>query len=228
MTPENYLHGLRTRHQTWGSWVLGLGTSAVKAVGTRVLGSNLDTLVLPSVVERLEGEVLQGLINCDRFIPSSRFSYLTVEQVSETLNKTVHHAPSAQFILQVLIEEKKIHELVLDRRKFYKISVNGEPVDMTEVDKGLIHLKLNLDHLDKEIPELEQRIEEERSSAKKSLKAGSRANAKVYLKRQKRLEQRLEKLLSQQLNLDHIYEELLSAETNKKIIQAYDSGACVF
>ena len=61
---------------------------------------------------------------------------------------------------------------------------------MDDVDKGLVHLKLNLDHLAGEVPRVEVSIQQERASAKKQLKSGSKAAAKQALRRQKRLEAR--------------------------------------
>ena len=48
----------------------------------------------------------------------------------------------------------------------------------------------------------------------------------MQLKRQKRFEKQLDSVMSQQLNLEHIFDELLNAETNKKLLLAYDTG-CV-
>merc|ERR1719309_1814261 len=52
----------------------------------------------------------------------------------------------------------------------------------------------------------------------------SRSAAKVALKRRKRMEKRVEHLFTQQLNLEQIYEEILASDTNKKIVQSYESG----
>jgi len=220
--PEKYLQGLRAPHQTWGSWALGLGSSAVKTVGTKVFGGSVNSVLVPSVAEAIKTEIYEALLKCDRFIPSTRLSYLTEVQVTSVLSH-LKHEPSRQFSLQVLIEEKKLAKFTLDKQTFYKIATE-DTADVNEVDKGLIHLKINLDHLAAQIPTIEASIQHEKNSAKNHLKCGSRQSAKNALRRQKRLETRLDKLHSQQLNLEHIYEELISAETNNKIIQAYDAG----
>ena len=224
-TPENLLQALRSRNQTWGSWVLGLGTSAVKAVGTKVLGSSVNTVIVPSVVEQLKTEILVKLAECDRFVPSNRSSFITEAQLRTHLETVVTQESSRDFILQVLLEERKISKLNLDKLKIYKLAVADEPVDVDEIDKGLLHLKINLDHLNNEIPNLETKVAAEEASVRSSLKSGARTKAKVCLKRKKRLDAKLEQLHSQQLNLEHIYEELLTAETNKKIMTAYNSGS---
>ena len=223
-TPETYLQTLRSRNQTWGSWVLGIGTSAVKAVGTKVLGSSINTVIVPSVVEQLKTDVMSKLLDCERFVSSHRVSYITEAQLRIHLESVVAQDSSRNFILQVLVEERKLSKLILDKITIYKLAVADEPVDIDEVDKGLLHLKINLDHLSKEIPNFEKKIFDEEACVRSCLKAGARTKAKFHLKRKKRLDAKLEQLHAQQLNLEHIFEELLSAETNKKVMSAYESG----
>ena len=101
---------------------------------------------------------------------------------------------------------------------------DSEPARLDDIDRGVLRLHINLDHLSKEIGGLEQRVAAEQLCTKKALKEGSRTMAKASLRRSKRLETRLKKMVQQQLNLERVYEELLSADTNKNLLLAYNSG----
>ena len=105
---------------------------------------------------------------------------------------------------------------------------DSELVRLDEIDKGVLRLHISLDQLSQEIDRVEQRVAAEQLGARKALKEGSRTSAKASLRRAKRLETRLEKMLQQQLNLERVYEELLSADTNKKLLLAYNSGRTFF
>ncbi len=98
-------------------------------------------MIVPSVVEQLKTEILVKLAECDRFIPSHRSSFITEAQLRTHLETVITQESSRDFILQVLLEERKISKLNLDKLTVYKLAVADEPVDVDEVDKGLLHLK---------------------------------------------------------------------------------------
>ncbi len=90
---------------------------------------------------------------------------------------------------------------------------------MDDVDLGLLQLKASLDHLAAQVAATEQRVHAEASAVKENLRSGQRLRARNCLRRQKRLNQSLEALLKQQNNLETVYEEILSAESNSKVVR---------
>jgi len=71
--------------------------------------------------------------------------------------------------------------------------------------------------VEKEITDLEEKV-------KHSLKNGSKMVAKNYLKKQKLQEKSLERKFAQLHNVESILEGIISAETNKKVVESYRSG----
>jgi hypothetical protein len=102
----------------------------------------------------------------------------------------------------------------------YKISRNRDkPVSIDEVDRGVLHLKASIDNLASQVAAREERLRVEAAAVKEHLRTGRRLRAKSCLQRQKRLERSLAALLSQQANLETVYEEILHAETNSKVVR---------
>ena len=56
------------------------------------------------------------------------------------------------------------------------------------------------------------------------MKSNSRQSAKSFLQRQKIVEKNLEKKLNQKLNTESILDEILGAESNKKVVDSYKAG----
>ncbi len=92
-------------------------------------------------------------------------------------------------------------------------------MSIDEVDRGVLHLKASIDNLASQVAAREERLRVEAAAVKEHLRTGRRLRAKSCLQRQKRLERSLAALLSQQANLETVYEEILHAETNSKVVR---------
>ena len=96
-------------------------------------------------------------------------------KVDTSINKFTEDPRSREILLQILLEQRKLVEFELDRRKFYKVAAMGEPsAGIDDVDKGVVSLKVSLDHLQTEIFAVEAKLEEEKVCVKNSLKIGNR------------------------------------------------------
>jgi hypothetical protein len=128
------------------------------------------------------------------------------------------------FILTALCRTNRLAPLSIPSSSsstvLYKISRNRDkPVSIDEVDRGVLHLKASMDNLAGQVAAREERLRVEAAAVKEHLRTGRRLRAKSCLQRQKRLERSLAALLSQQANLETVYEEILHAETNSKVVR---------
>jgi len=224
---QSFLNSQRSPHQSWGAWMISKGASAVKTVGSKVLGVAPGELLVPDIAQDFAVQLHESLqsSHLEPVVPGFKILYLTQDQVDYSINEFTADPRSREILLQILLEQRKLVEFELDRRKFYKVAGTGKPsASIDDVDKGIVRLKVSLDHLQTEIFAVEAKLEDEKASVKNSMKMGNRTKAKMQLKRQKRFEKQLDSVMSQQLNLEHIFDELLNAETNKKLLLAYDTG----
>jgi len=232
-TPEGYLEQLRSPHQSWSRWLVGIGTTAVRSMGAHVLpgGNSLTspktTFVVPSTVYKVTVDMCARLAatdDKDLFINSNKLKLITAQQLEEGALSCIRHEASRCYIVQVLLQEGKIAKLEANHHVFYQLLFCTESTVSTEVALGLVQLKVHLNRLSNEIPILESQIFDENLRVKNSLKIGNKTTAKLALKRRKCLQAKLEGLLTQQLNLNNIYDEIMTADTNKTIVEAYGSG----
>ena len=96
-------------------------------------------------------------------------------KVDYSINEFTADPRSREILLQILLEQRKLVEFELDRRKFYKVAGTGKPsASIDDVDKGIVRLKVSLDHLQTEIFAVEAKLEDEKASVKNSMKMGNR------------------------------------------------------
>ena len=124
----------------------------------------------------------------------------------------------------MLLADRKLVKFSTNNKNFYKIIHNSKNKQFDEIDQGLVRLKLSIQHLGDKIKDQEEKQEKEKENVKKWLKEGKRNSAKTCLKRLKRLEGSLSKLMDQQASLEHLFLELQSAENNKILMEAYETG----
>ena len=128
--------------------------------------------------------------------------------------------------LQLLHLKNLIDTCELESGTFIKIKKSGpmEYVKFDESEKCILNLKLTICNLENETEVLEDDCRKLNDKVKQLLKSDSRASAKSTLKRQKLLEQNLQKKLDQKLNLETLLDEILNTDSNKTIVNSYKTG----
>ena len=102
-------------------------------------------------------------------------------QVALAIGQSTVDPRSKEVLLETLLEQRNLLEFVLDKRKFYKLTVQGEPTaKIDDVDKGIVRLKVSVDHLNVEIYVVEAKLAEERENVKKSLQLGNRLVKNIF------------------------------------------------
>ena len=147
------------------------------------------------------------------------FQYLSEETLKDFQDS------DSQALIDFLLAKKLLAFKILDNSKIYKISLDDNSiVTFDDTDEGIIKLHQTLAVLDKDIEDLENEVKSLGMKVKQLLKSSSRQSAKSFLKRQKVVEKNLEKKLSQKLNTESILDEILGAESNKKVVDSYKAG----
>jgi len=214
---SRYLGALQPR-PTWGSWLKGVGVSAMQTVGETITGFRPnDDMVIPEVADRLSRSALQQLKIIKPVVNLKNWKFLYESDVKKVIN-------TEGLVIQFLQAKKQIASVVIDGQKFYKISAGDDLVNFDETDVGIIKMQQTLGHLREEIEGLEKEIGDLEAKVRQSIKNGSRTMAKNHLKKQKMLEANLEKQFTQLHNIESILEGIISAETNKKVVESYRSG----
>jgi len=203
---------------TWGGWVKSVGWGAVQSLGDRVVGHSPSTLVLPTVAEQLMDKMYLKLKSLEPMMKLKHFQYLCEE------NLTDFQDSDSQALIEFLLAKKLIVCKLIEKTKIYKISLDSSIVSFDDTDDGIIKLYQTLAILDKDIESLENEVKNLGVKVKELLKSSSRQSAKSFLQRQKIVEQNLEKKLNQKLNTESILDEILGAESNKKVVDSYKAG----
>jgi len=203
---------------TWGGWVKSVGWGAVQLVGDRVVGHSPSSLVLPLVAAKLTDQLHTKLKSLKPLMKLKHFQYLDEESLQDFQNS------ESQDLLEFLSAKKLIVCKTIENTKIFKVSLDNSIVAFDETDDGIIKLHQTLGILDKDIESLENEVKDLGAKVKQLLKSNSRQSAKSFLQRQKIVEKNLEKKLNQKLNTESILDEILGAESNKKVVDSYKAG----
>jgi len=174
--------------------------------------------VVPQVAEKLMEQMYLKLKNLYPIMKLKHFQYLSEETLKDFQDS------DSQALIEFLLAKKLLAFKILDNSKVYKISLDNSCVTFDETDEGIIKLHQTLAVLDKDIQDLENEVKTLGLKVKELLKSSSRQSAKSFLKRQKVVEKNLEKKLDQKLNTESILDEILGAESNKKVVDSYKAG----
>ena len=134
----------------------------------------------------------------------------------------------SKLVLQYLVLKKKVSVCEVNSSKFLKLSTDNiaaQPIVFDETDVCLIKINLTIRELDIDIESKENECKNLRLKVKQLLKSDSRASAKSTLKRQKLVEDQLQKKTEQKFNLECLLDELLNAESNKTVVQSLKIGS---
>jgi len=190
----------------------------MQSVGETIAGFRPnDDLVIPEVADRLMRSSLQMLTTVPPVLTLKNWKFLHETEVKKVIN-------TQGFVFEFLQAKKQIMSEVIDGEKIYKISTGDHLVNFDETDVGIIKMQQTLKQLTAEIDGLEKEINDLEEKVKHSLKNGSKMVAKNYLKKQKLQEKSLERKFTQLHNVESILEGIISAETNKKVVESYRSG----
>jgi len=207
-----------TPKETWGGWVMSIGWSAVQSLGDRVVGHSPGSLVVPQVAEQLMEELLLKLRNLKPMLRLKKCQFLSEDDLQDFQDT------DSLKLIEFLSAKKLVAVTFIDNAKFYKVSLDISTISFDETDVGIIKLFKTMDTLDNEIENLESEVKTIGIKVKELLKSNSRQSAKSLLRRQKNVEKNLEKKLAQKVNTESILDEILSAESNKCVIDSYKAG----
>eukprot|EP00088_Acartia_fossae_P023338 TRINITY_DN2437_c0_g1_i7.p1 TRINITY_DN2437_c0_g1~~TRINITY_DN2437_c0_g1_i7.p1 ORF type:complete len:421 (-),score=76.46 TRINITY_DN2437_c0_g1_i7:71-1333(-) len=221
---DAFLQSLSSAHQTWGAWMVGLGTGAIKKVGSNLLGYSASNFTVIKTTNKLRAKVEKELSLHENYISCRHSVILTEEQINAALG-IVNHDGSRNYILQVLLADKKLIQFTTDNRTFYKLTTDkNTKKEFDEIDRGLIRLKTSIEHLELRSKQIEERHNKETSEVKRLMKEGKRTSAKACLRKAKRFEAQNSKVLEQVLGLETLFDELMSAESNNMLLDTYQTG----
>ena len=91
-------------------------------------------------------------------------------------------------------------------------------------DIVIIKIHQTLHSLEEETVKQESEIQVMDDKIKQLLKSNSRTAAKAMLRKRKILDKRLQERFAQKLNLEAIFDELVNADSKKKVLDSYKSG----
>jgi len=205
---------------SWGSWAKNLGWRAVQSVGDSVLGHNPDSFTIPEVAEKLMDKLMTILRSKPPQFVKNNFSFVESRSIDCLKSEDWKHT------LKLLRLKNLVDTCELESGLFIKLKKSGstENVKFDDSDICILKLKLTIDNLEKETETLEDECRKLGDKVKQLLKSDSRASAKSTLKRQKLLEQNLQKKLDQKLNLETLLDEILNTDSNKTIVNSYKTG----
>jgi len=183
-----------------------------------VVGHNPTHLLLPDVAEQLTQKMYSKLKSFDPIMKLKQFQYLSEDNLKDLQDE------DSKALLEFLVAKKLVAFKTLDNTKIFKISLDNSTVTFDDIDEGIIKLHQTLAILDKDIESLENEVKSLGVKVKELLRSSSRQSAKSFLQRQKIVEKNLEKKLNQKLNTESILDEILGAESNKKVVDSYKAG----
>jgi len=220
-----YLQGLSSAHQSWGAWMVGLGTGTIKNMGSKLIGAsgNTTSYTVIKTIDSVRTRILSELVKEENYI-ECRYSVIIREEQVNTILESIEDLKSRDYLLQTLLADRKLLKFSTNESTFYKILNNSSNKDFDDIDKGLVRLKLSIQHLEDKVKEIETEQSKQSANVKRLLKEGKRSSAKSILKRLKRLEGNLANMMEQQLGLEHLFMELQNAENNKILMETYETG----
>jgi len=182
------------------------------------VGHSPSSLVLPSVAGKLIDQLHTKLKILKPLMKLKHFQYLDEECLQDFQDS------DSQALLEFLSAKKLLVCKTIENTKIFKVSLDNSIVTFDETDDGIIKLHQTLGTLDKDIEALENEVKDLGAKVKQLLKSNSRQSAKSFLQRRKIVEKNLEKKLNQKLNTESILDEILGAESNKKVVDSYRAG----
>ncbi|NP_001015735.1 charged multivesicular body protein 7 [Xenopus tropicalis] len=210
----------------WLSW--GMRQLVIRplrwTIGT-VLGSQMgpdEPLVIPEIIKERAALVLQRYQSS----PLRALPLLSEEEV-RTLCAEICPNPSAlNLVLLQLQGDKKI--CVLERAgkklvKFVRVSV-GQVDPISESDLGIYELQQSEKLLSERLQSAGEESDRLTEEARTYNRAGNKHQALRCLRKRKLLERRITELQNKQDTVQGILERIAAAETDRKVVSAYQMG----
>ncbi|KAJ3029964.1 UNVERIFIED_CONTAM: hypothetical protein HDU68_010541 [Siphonaria sp. JEL0065] len=107
--------------------------------------------------------------------------------------------------------------------KFLVSPSNGSK-KISETDKGILHILMTIDSIQDQITQLDFKIDQLKSNAKKALSANQKQVALSYLRQKKDISSVLDKRVASLQTLETILSKIQQAETDQEILAAYSAG----
>ena len=177
------------------------------------------TYVYGKILKSNAKKALETWIKMDT-IKVSKLMFLTKGQVQDAFQSE----EEMEVVIDYLKSIQSCDICVVDEVIYVKFCPNRTNVKVKEHDINLLRLhRLNKATL-QEIKVLEHSISDTRLSIKRLLKTDSRSQAKLHLKRMKRMQTTLEKKLAVLNNVELITEGIETASDQIDVVNAYKAG----
>ena len=96
-----YLQGLSSAHQSWGAWMVGLGTGTIKNMGSKLIGAsgNTTSYTVIKTIDSVRTRILSELVKEENYI-ECRYSVIIREEQVNTILESIEDLKSRDYLLQ--------------------------------------------------------------------------------------------------------------------------------
>jgi len=197
--------------QGWGSWIVGTLVSFTIGSKPKLNGK----FVLLESVKIETQKILNKLSTQDNHI-------MFMEDLRKHILTDVN-GEDIEIILAYLEKTKRASFIQLPGSNIRQgVKFSSTNCDITDADRGVVHLKLTLQKLQTQKNELELKISDCTTQAKRSVK--QKEQALIYLRNKKRLSTILTKRISCIDTIVQILEKIEDTQTNKEMLDAFKIG----
>lgn len=211
----------------WLSWGVGvLLVKPLKWTFSTLLGSSQITLEESFVVNELVKEKASELLGVYRNSSLSNRSLLSFQEVRTMSSQVCVDESTLCLALLQLQREKQVTVSLHEGEKIVKFSQTGQgrvsPV--CDVDIGIYQLQRSEKLLEERVEKLSQEADRCKEEARALLREGKKSQALRCLKSRKKVEKKVDNLYGQIESIKGILDRIANSQTDKLVIQAYQSG----
>jgi len=214
---ERYLAWLQSR-ESWSGWITSMSWLATRTLQDKLFTRSSSQLILPSLVEEMASNTLTQLRETKPIMSTEGNIFVSKEAIEESYR-------DQKEILEFLKCKRLIDTGCVNKVEVVKVSLNNDSqVVLEDGDVVLLKIKQSLQTLDADIEKQQTAIKVAGDEVKQLLKSNSRSSAKNVLRKQKMLENRMQKSFDQKNNLEVLCDELMNVKTNKRVMESYKTG----
>lgn len=211
----------------WLSWGVGvLLVKPLKWTFSTLLGSSQISLGESFVVNELVKEKAAELLGVYRNSSLSNRSLLSFQEVRTMSSQVCVDESTLCLALLQMQREKQVTVSLHEGEKIVKFSQTGQgrvpPV--CDVDIGIYQLQRSEKLLEERVEKLSQEADRCKEEARVLLREGKKSQALRCLKSRKKVEKKADNLYGQIESIKGILDRIANSQTDKLVIQAYQSG----
>ncbi|KAM6954442.1 charged multivesicular body protein 7 [Aplochiton taeniatus] len=211
----------------WLSWGVGvLLVKPLKWTFSALLGSSQITSEESFVVNELVKEKAAELLGVYRNSSLSNRSLLSFQEVRTMSSQVCVDESTLCLALLQMQREKQVTVLLHEDEKIVKFSQTGQGCvsPVCDVDIGIYQLQRSEKLLEERVEKFSQEADRCKEEARVLLREGKKSQALRCLKSRKKVEKKADNLYRQIENIKGILDRIANSQTDKLVIQAYQSG----